>query len=93
MQVDAEPEASAPLHTPESRRIEAQMWRQKKDHPFRALEPLASKVAILNDPTPLDGEGALKHAGVAPRWTPSLMTWVGGSLAGLAMSPLLHVKG
>ena len=82
MNIDSGPLAPAPLRTPESRRVEEQLWRTKKDHPFGSLYPLASKLAILNDPTPLDGDGALKNAGVAPKWTPNLMTWVGGSLAG-----------
>jgi actin-related protein len=52
-------------------------WRKRGTEPYRELYGLAPKLTILNDPKPVDGRG-----GTAPRWTPSLMSWVGGSLAG-----------
>jgi actin-related protein 10 len=52
-------------------------WKRRNSEPYRELYELLNKLAILNDPKPIDGRG-----GTAPRWTPGLMSWVGGSLAG-----------
>ncbi|WWC65654.1 uncharacterized protein I303_108275 [Kwoniella dejecticola CBS 10117] len=71
----------SPLNTIQSRKEETTMWRKKGHEPYKEIYGLASKVAIINDPAPLDGEGGNK-GGKAPRWTPGLMSWVGGSLAG-----------
>ena len=79
---------SAPLYSAESRRAEIKEWRGQAGEPFKSLYGLVTKVAILNDPAPLDGGGeggeggSGANAGKAPRWVPSLMSWVGGSLAG-----------
>lgn len=56
-------------------------WRSAQDEPYKAIYPLASKFSILNDPQPLDNEGT-SGGGKAPCWTPALIAWVGGSLAG-----------
>jgi len=52
-------------------------WKKRNEEPYRELYGLSNKFAIINDPKPVDGRG-----GTAPRWTPGLMSWVGGSLAG-----------
>lgn len=53
------------------------------DDPYKEIYGLMGKIAILNDPAPLDGDGAGgENAGKAPRWVPSLLNWVGGSIAG-----------
>ena len=52
-------------------------WKKRNEEPYRELYGLSNKLAIINDPKPVDGRG-----GTAPRWTPGLMSWVGGSLAG-----------
>lgn len=59
-------------------------WRKKSQEPYREIYGLVNHIAILNDPAPLDGDGASSggDAGKAPRWIPSLLAWVGGSLAG-----------
>lgn len=50
---------------------------------FSPLVPLASHLAIINDPTPM-GTSVLSagNQGKAPGFAPSLMGWIGGSLAG-----------
>ncbi|WWD20116.1 hypothetical protein CI109_104591 [Kwoniella shandongensis] len=72
---------ASPLDSPASRIAEMKQWRKRKDEPYRDMYGLARKLAILNDPAPLDGPEA-STGGKAPRWVPSLMSWVGGSLAG-----------
>lgn len=57
-------------------------WKKRHTEPYRELYPLTPKLAILNDPRPLEGPGRSSQGGSAPRWTPGLMSWVGGSLAG-----------
>jgi actin-related protein 10 len=52
-------------------------WKKRNEEPYRELYGLSSRLAIINDPKPVDGRG-----GTGPRWTPGLMSWVGGSLAG-----------
>ena len=52
-------------------------WKKRNEEPYRELYGLSNKLAIINDSKPVDGRG-----GTAPRWTPGLMPWVGGSLAG-----------
>jgi hypothetical protein len=52
-------------------------WKKRNLEPYRELYGLHNKLAIINDPKPIDG-----RSGSAPRWTPGLMSWVGGSLAG-----------
>ena len=78
------PVVSAPLHTPAYRKEETTKWRQSAKEPYRELHGLVNHIAILNDPAPLDGDGAgpSGNAGKAPRWVPSLLAWVGGSSAG-----------
>jgi actin-related protein 10 len=75
-----------PLHTLGARREETKAWRKRHQEPYKELYPLASKLAILNDPCPLDtADGAVpggSQGGSAPRWKCGLMAWVGGSLAG-----------
>lgn len=66
------------------RRGETKAWRTRHLRPFGLLYPLRLHLAILNDPSPLDapdGQGR-GRGGKAPRWKPSLVAWVGGSLAG-----------
>ncbi|ORX37906.1 actin-domain-containing protein [Kockovaella imperatae] len=67
----------------ESPKVDSIRGRRRNLEPYSSLYPLASKLAILNDPSPMEGEGALKNAGVAPKWTPGLLSWVGASLAGV----------
>lgn len=59
-------------------RIEAAEWRRRSKDKYAHLHGLGSKIAIVNDPAP----GPKKSSGSAPRWTPALIPWVGGSLAG-----------
>lgn len=49
-------------------------------HPYQALLPLSRHVSLLNDPSP--PPGSLSSAGSAPAFSPSLLGWIGGSLAG-----------
>jgi actin-related protein 10 len=63
--------------TPRDGTMSLAQWKKRNLEPYRELYGLKSKVTILNDPKPVDS-----RSGTAPRWTPSLMSWVGGSLAG-----------
>ncbi|WVW86693.1 hypothetical protein I302_108747 [Kwoniella bestiolae CBS 10118] len=72
-----DPHPKHPLNTTESRREEASQWKKKSREPYKEIYGLASSLAIINDPSPVDGK-----SGNGPRWTPGLMGWVGGSLAG-----------
>ncbi|KAL1407462.1 hypothetical protein Q8F55_006895 [Vanrija albida] len=56
-------------------------WRSRASNPKTSLHGLETRLAILNDPSPLDGRASTK-GGTAPRWSPSLLPWIGGSLAG-----------
>jgi actin-related protein 10 len=51
---------------------------------FSSLVPLATHIAILNDPTRRETNDSRRHplAGRAPAFNPSLLPWIGGSLAG-----------
>ena len=52
--------------------------------PYAPLRPLAPYIAILNNPSPpspLDPNVA-SNAGKAPAFTPAMLPWIGGSLAG-----------
>lgn len=51
---------------------------------YASLRPLIPYFAILNNPAPgvASSERAAANAGKAPAFAPSLMAWVGGSLAG-----------
>lgn len=60
---------------------EVASWRKRSKEPYAELHGLAKRLAIINDPAPLDG-AASASGGTAPRWTQSLVAWVGGSLAG-----------
>lgn len=59
-------------------------WRKRHEEPYRPLYPLRGKLSVMNDPDPLEGEGGSMagNAGMATRWSPGLVAWVGGSLAG-----------
>lgn len=75
------------LESPEYRSQVTKEWRERHHKPYQALSALASHVAILNNPTrqeaPVGADGRkATSAGKAPRWVPSLMSWVGGSHAG-----------
>ena len=51
--------------------------------PFDSVRPLATHVAILNNPSPPPSTSvSSQNAGKAPAFSPSNMAWVGGSLAG-----------
>lgn len=51
--------------------------------PYAPLRPLAPHIAILNNPSPLPpSSNIVSSAGKAPSFTPALLPWVGGSLAG-----------
>ena len=63
--------------TPRDGTMSLAQWKKRNQEPYRELYGLLPKVAILNDPKSVDS-----RSGTAPRWTPSLMAWVGGSLAG-----------
>ncbi|WVQ75050.1 hypothetical protein IAR50_004659 [Cryptococcus sp. DSM 104548] len=78
---DESPPSPSPIGTLASKLADAKVWRQRNLEPYREIYGLVDKVAILNDPAPVDGDGSGK-GGKTPRWVPSLMTWVGGSLAG-----------
>jgi actin-related protein 10 len=73
---------SMSVHSPQARREEIRQWRKRQDEPYKTLYGLVDKVAILNDPCPIDGSEGISGGGTAPRWTPGLVSWVGGSLAG-----------
>ncbi|CAK9781270.1 actin-like ATPase domain-containing protein [Cutaneotrichosporon oleaginosum] len=60
---------------------EVASWRQRSKEPYAELYGLSKRLAIINDPAPLDG-AASASGGTAPRWAPSLVAWVGGSLSG-----------
>ena len=53
---------------------------------YAALRPLIPYFAILNNPSPqvstLSSERANANAGKAPAFSPAVLAWVGGSLAG-----------
>ncbi|TDL25683.1 actin-like ATPase domain-containing protein [Rickenella mellea] len=59
------------------------------DH-YASIRPLAPHIAILNNPSPdsssatgvVRSSRASAHAGKAPAFTPAVLPWVGGSLAG-----------
>ena len=68
-----------PIGDASMRANETKLHRIKQHHPFTSLAPLRSKLAIMNDPSPLAN---LAIAGIAPRWSPHLVPWVGASLAG-----------
>ncbi|ORY34879.1 actin-domain-containing protein [Naematelia encephala] len=79
------PETGHPINSPAWRRAERAEWRKRHTEPFRSLYGLSGRLAILNDPAPLDTgdiDGGGLAGGRAPRWTPGLLSWVGGSLAG-----------
>ncbi|ADV22349.1 hypothetical protein I305_02804 [Cryptococcus gattii E566] len=80
---DDTPVPPSPLNTPASRKEQASLWKRRTQEPYRELYGLVDKVGILNDPAPVDGEVDGGNGGNAPRWVPGLMTWVGGSLAGV----------
>ncbi|OCF46109.1 hypothetical protein I317_00199 [Kwoniella heveanensis CBS 569] len=72
----------SPLNTPAQRMEEVAIWKKRsKDEPYQTLYRLSGQLSILNDPAPLDGDEG-SRGGRAPRWTPGLISWVGGSLAG-----------
>lgn len=75
---DDTPVSLSPLNTQASRKEQALLWKKRTQEPYG----LVDKMAILNDPAPVDGEVDGGKGGKAPRWIPGLMTWVGGSLAG-----------
>ncbi|OWZ68405.1 hypothetical protein AYX15_00819 [Cryptococcus neoformans] len=79
---DDTPVSLSPLNTQASRKEQALLWKKRTQEPYRELYGLVNKMAILNDPAPVDGEVDGGKGGKAPRWIPGLMTWVGGSLAG-----------
>ncbi|CAD6588985.1 MAG: hypothetical protein TREMPRED_005228 [Tremellales sp. Tagirdzhanova-0007] len=74
-------DATAPISPQAARLTETTAFRRRHKEPYKALYGLADKLAILNDPAPLDGDGS-SAGGKAPKWTPGLLSWVGGSLAG-----------
>ncbi|WVQ79414.1 hypothetical protein IAT38_001511 [Cryptococcus sp. DSM 104549] len=82
----ATPSPSSLLNTPAARAQEARTWRRRAAEPWSALYGLVDRVAVINDPAPVDGGEAMGvesgKGGKAPRWVPGLMAWVGGSLAG-----------
>lgn len=51
--------------------------------PYAPLRPLARIISILNNPQP--PQNAVK-AGKAPAFTPAILPWLGGSLAGCVSS-------
>lgn len=82
----SDPAAALPVDTPSTPQVRRQIHRVKIHQaraqicdPWFKLRGLRGKIAILNDP---EGMGEAANAGSAPAWTPGLMAWVGGSLAG-----------
>lgn len=65
---------------------EVASWRKRSKEPYAELYGLSKRLAIINDPAPLDGSAASASGGTAPRWAPPLVAWVGGSLAGCVES-------
>lgn len=48
--------------------------------PYASLRPLKDHIAILNNPSPpVDGH---PNGGRSPAFSPAMLAWVGGSLAG-----------
>ncbi|WWC73483.1 uncharacterized protein I206_107453 [Kwoniella pini CBS 10737] len=74
-------QSKSPMNSIQNRKEETILWRKRNKEPYKEIYGLASKLIIVNDPAPLDGEGGNK-SGKAPRWSTSLISWVGGSLAG-----------
>jgi actin-related protein 10 len=72
-------EPTNPTFQPNDMTVSA--WKARSHEPYRELYGLKSSMAILNDPRPAEARGGSK-GGTAPRWAPSLMSWIGGSLAG-----------
>ncbi|OCB90085.1 actin-like ATPase domain-containing protein [Sanghuangporus baumii] len=51
--------------------------------PYSPLRPLAPYIAILNNPSPRQSDSNITtSAGKAPAFTPAMLPWIGGSLAG-----------
>lgn len=63
-------------------RREAIVCRRKHNAPYLRLVGLAGSVAILNDTHPLPDADGPDLAGSAPAFAPSLMPWIGASIAG-----------
>lgn len=70
-----------------------QPTRQDKPPPpqydrYASLRPLVPYFAILNNPSPPPSmsERAANNAGKSPGFSPAIMAWIGGSLAGLVIS-------
>lgn len=51
-------------------------------HPYAPLLPLSRHISLLNDPNPPASSSTPSTAGSAPAFAPSLLGWIGGSLAG-----------
>ncbi|EIW71696.1 hypothetical protein TREMEDRAFT_28085 [Tremella mesenterica DSM 1558] len=63
--------------TPPADIYDLKTWRMRNNEPYKPLYGLHDKLNIINDPLP-----PTPSTTKAPRWVPSLMSWVGGSLAG-----------
>lgn len=59
---------------------------------YASLRPLVPYIAVLNNPSPppATSSRAAANAGKAPAFAPSLLSWVGGSLAGYVRSSCQH---
>jgi len=60
---------------------------------YASLRPLAPYISILNNPSPPPSTSgrAAANAGKAPAFAPSLMAWIGGSLAGYVAYAILLI--
>lgn len=82
--------SSPPADLSSPRRHSPQTSRSKSKHPYFLLLPLRYSIALLNDPTPPRSFSSAKpfqtQGGTAPAFAPSLLPWIGGSLAGALRS-------
>lgn len=60
---------------------------------YASLRPLVPYISILNNPSPPSPTSgrAAANAGKAPAFAPSLMAWIGGSLAGYVAHVILSI--
>lgn len=61
---------------------------------YASLRPLVPYISILNNPSPPPSTSsrAAANAGKAPAFAPSLMAWIGGSLAGYVAYAILLIS-
>lgn len=81
----ADPSTSSPKPRQHTKRPRATPPPYDK---YAVLRPLIPYIAILNNPSPpaAQSERARANQGKAPSFTPAMLAWIGGSLAGYEYS-------